>query len=94
LYIAERHDKAVFRIALSEDKKRVVNAERDSHPEAHVRRKMLVMWLLHCGPTRTKAAEIASLSRQTVQRYVAVYRHGRLDGLLSAGAQNQPAMGA
>jgi transposase len=72
---------AVFRIALSEDEQRVVNAERDSHPEAHVRRKMLVVWLLHCGLTRTKTAEIAGLSRASVQRYVAAYRTGGLDGL-------------
>src|SRR5215472_5593609 len=70
-----------FLIALTEDERRVVNAERDSHPEAHVRRKMLVVWLLHCGLTRTKAAQIAGLSRATVQRYVAAYRGGGLDGL-------------
>ena len=52
-----------FLIALTEDERRVVNAERHSHPEAHARRKLLVVWLLHCGLTRTKAAEIAGLSR-------------------------------
>ena len=72
---------ALFRIALTEGEQRVVNAERDSHPGAHIRRKMLVVWLLHCGLTRTKAAEIAGLSRATVQRYVAAYRTGGLDGL-------------
>ena len=50
---------AVFRIALTEDEQCVANAERDAHPEAHARRKMLVAWLPHCGPTRAKAAEIA-----------------------------------
>src|SRR5262249_7133454 len=77
----ESHDMAVFAIALTEDEQRVVNAERDSQPEAHVRRKMLIVWLLHCGLTRAKAAEIAGLSRPTVQRYVATYRTGGLDGL-------------
>ena len=72
---------AAFVIALTEDEQRVVNAERASHPEAHVRRKMLVAWLLHCGLTRQKAAEIAGLSRPTVQRYVAAYRSSGLDGL-------------
>ncbi|QDU21928.1 helix-turn-helix domain-containing protein [Urbifossiella limnaea] len=72
---------AVFRLALTEDEQRVVNAERDSHPDAHVRRKMLVAWLLRCGLTRAKAAEIAGLSRPTVQRYVAAVRTGGLDGL-------------
>jgi transposase len=78
---------AVFRIALTEDEQRVVNAERDTHPEAHVRRKMLVVWLLHCGLTRAKAGEIAGLSRPTVQRYVAAYRTGGLDGLRRWGVR-------
>ena len=78
---------AVFRIVLSEDEQRVVNAERDSHPEAHVRRKMLVVWLLHCGLTRTNVAKIAGLSRPTVQRYVAAFRDGGLDGLRRWGVR-------
>ena len=41
-------DMAVFVIALTEDEQRVVISERDSHPEAHDRRKMLMAWLLHC----------------------------------------------
>ena len=78
---------AVFRITLTEDEQRVANAERDNHPEAHVRRKMLVLWLLHCGLTRAKAAEIAGLSRATVQRYVAAVRTGGLDGLRRWGVR-------
>jgi transposase len=70
-----------FRIALSDDEQAVVNAERDAHPAAHVRRKMLVLWLLHCGLTRVRAAEVAGLGRATVQRYAAAYRDGGLDGL-------------
>jgi transposase len=42
---------------------------------------MLVLWLLHCGLTRDKAAEVAGLGRATVQRYVAAFRDGGLDGL-------------
>lgn len=72
---------AWFPVALTDDEQRIVNAERDSHPESHVRRKMLVVWLLYCGVTREKAATIAGLGRATVQRYVAAYREGGLDGL-------------
>lgn len=72
---------AWFPIAWTDDEQRIVNAERESHPEAHVRRKMLVLWLLHCEVTRAKAAVIAGLGRATVQRYVAAYRDGGLDGL-------------
>src|SRR5262249_12917696 len=78
---------AVFRIALTENERQVVKGERDSHPAADVRRKMLVVWLLYCGLTRTKAAESAGLSRPTVQRYVAAFRHGGLDGLRRWGVR-------
>src|SRR5947209_5640635 len=72
---------ARFPIALTDDEQRIVTAEREAHPEAHVRRKMLVLWLLHCQVTRAQAATIAGLGRATVQRYVAAYRDGGLDGL-------------
>jgi transposase len=70
-----------LRIELSEEQQQIVNAERDAHPHEHVRRKMLVLWLLHHGITREKAATIAGLGRATVQRYVAAFRDGGLDGL-------------
>jgi len=76
---------ARFRIALSDDEQAVVNAERDAHPAAHVRRKMLVLWLLHCGVTRVLVAGIAGVGRATVQRYAAAYRDGGLDGLRQWG---------
>lgn len=66
---------------MTDDEQRIVNAEREFHPQAHVRRKMLVLWLLNCEVTRAKAAVIAGLGRATVQRYVAAYRDGGLDGL-------------
>ena len=72
---------AWLRIELTAEQRLVVDAERDSHPQEHVRRKMLVLWLLHCGLTRAKAAEIAGLGRATVQRYVAAFGAGGLDGL-------------
>src|SRR5260370_37635293 len=78
---------ALLRIALTGEEQGVVNAERHSHPEAQIRRKMLVVWLLHCGLTRTKAAEIAGRSRATVQRYVAGYRDGGLGGLRRWGVR-------
>jgi hypothetical protein len=71
---------AVYRIALTEDEQRVVNAERDSQPEPPIRRKTLVVWLLHCCLTRAKAAEIAGVSSPPVLRDAAAYRNGGLDG--------------
>jgi transposase len=76
---------AWLRVELSEEQQKVVNAERDSHPQEHVRRKMLVLWLLHHDVTREKAGRIAGLGRATVQRYVAAFREGGLDGLRAWG---------
>ena len=72
---------AWFRVQLTEEQQRIVNEERVSHPNLRVREKMLVLWLLHWGATREKAAEIVGVGRATVQRYVAAFRAGGLDGL-------------
>jgi transposase len=48
---------------------------------------MLVLWSLHCGLTRQKAAELAGVGRATVQRYLAAYRDGGLDGLRRWGVK-------
>jgi transposase len=72
---------AWFRVELSEEQQRIVNEERSSHPNQRVREKMLVLWLLHKGFTRQQVAEIVSVGRATVQRYVAAFREGGLDGL-------------
>ncbi len=72
---------AWFRVQLNYEEQRVVNEERASHPHPRVREKMLVLWLLHCGLTHQKAAEVALVRRATVQRYLAAFRDGGLDGL-------------
>jgi transposase len=72
---------AWFRVQLTQEEQRIVNEERTSHPHPRIREKMLVLWLLHCGLTRQKAAEVAGVGRATVQRYLAAFRDGGLDGL-------------
>jgi transposase len=72
---------AWFRVRLTEEQQRVVNEERASHPSLRVREKMWVIWLLHRGATREQAAVFAGVSRSTVQRYVAAFGAGGLDGL-------------
>ena len=72
---------AWLRIRLTEEQQRVVNEERSVHPNPRIREKMLVLWLLHHGVTRQDAAKIVGASRATVQRYVAAFREGGLEGL-------------
>ena len=68
-------------IQLSESEQATVAAERYSHPDLHVRRKMLVLWSVHSGLTGLQAGQIAGVGRATVQRYLAAYRKGGLNGL-------------
>lgn len=72
---------AWFRVELTDEERRIVMDERERHPEPHVRRKMLVLWSLHCGLKREQAAQQAGVGLATVQRYVAAYRDGGLEGL-------------
>jgi transposase len=72
---------AWLRVRLAEEQQRIVNEERSSHPNPRIREKMLVLWLLHNGVKRQDAAKIVGVGRATVQRYVAAFREGGLDGL-------------
>jgi len=68
-------------IQLSESEQTIVASERYSHPVLHVRRKMLVLWSVHAGLTHQQAGTVAGVGRATVQRYLAAYRNGGLEGL-------------
>ena len=79
-----------LRVQLTEEQQRIVDEERSSHPNLRIRERMLVLWLLHNGVTRNKAAEIVGVGRATVQRYVVAFREGGLDGLRRSNL-NRPA---
>ena len=49
---------AWLRVQLTEEEQSIVNEERTSHPNERIRERMLVLWSLHSGVTRQKAAEI------------------------------------
>jgi transposase len=68
-------------LQLSESEQATVAFERYAHADLHVRRKMLVVWSVHSGLTRLQAGKVAGVGRATVQRYLAAYRNGGLDGL-------------
>ena len=72
---------AWLRVRLTEEQQRIVNEERCAHPNPRVREKMLAVWLLHNGVTRENAAKIVGVSRATIQRYVAAFGDGGLEGL-------------
>jgi transposase len=72
---------AWLRVPLTEQQRAVVNAARDAHPDAHVRRKMLALRRLHGGRTRERAAAVTCRGRATVQRHAAAVAAGGRDGL-------------
>ena len=72
-------------ILLSNSEQALVAAERDAHPDPVVRRKMLVLWATHCGVSREQTAALVGHGRATIQRYLAAYRKGGLEGLRQWG---------
>jgi hypothetical protein len=50
--LTRRAQMSWFRVELTEEEQRVVCEERQSHPESPVRRKLMVLWSLHCGLKR------------------------------------------
>jgi transposase len=53
--------------------------DRYHHPDPRVLRKMEVLWLKHHGLTHQDIAELAGVSRSSVQRYLDEYLHGGLE---------------
>lgn len=70
-----------FRPVLSADDRAAVLADRDTHPDPVVRRKLLVLWAVHLGHTRQQAADLASVGIATAKRYLIAYRDGGLEQL-------------
>ena len=51
---------AWLRVQLTDEEQEIVNEERVSHPNERIRERMLVLWLLHKGMTRQKAAVVST----------------------------------
>ena len=81
---------AWLRIESTEHEQRIVQGERDSHPQSCVRRRMWSVWLLHCGAKREQAAKILGVACSTVQRDVQAYRTGGLAALRKSGREYRP----
>src|SRR5437588_3844073 len=58
-----------------------IRHDRYHHPHPRVQQKMEVLWLKSKGFTHEKIAELADVSRRTVQRYLDAYLAGGLEGL-------------
>lgn len=81
---------AWLRIELTEEEQRIVLDERESHTDACVRRRLWVLWLLHCGLKREQAAKIVGVAVSSVGRDVSLYRRGGLEALRKSGRKHPP----
>jgi len=68
-------------LLFSDDDLAMLIKERYEHPDPRVQRRMEVLWLISQGETRTKAGQLAGVTRATADRYVVIFRTQGVDGL-------------
>ena len=69
------------RLTFSEEEQQALHKERFEHPHPRVQQRMEVLWLISQGLVYPLVARLAGVSEATVDRYVAIYRQGGLEGL-------------
>lgn len=69
------------RLSFTDAERQALRRERFDHPHPRVQLRMDVLWFISLGETYSNAARLAGVSEATVDRYVAVYREGGIEGL-------------
>jgi transposase len=64
--------------------------DRYQHPDPRVQERMEILWLKSRNQTHGRIAELANVSRSTVQRTLRIYAAKGLDGIRSFGWKGQP----
>ena len=64
--------------------------DRYGHPDPRVQERMEILWLKSRNQTRGDIADLARVSRSTVQRTLRIYADKGLDGVRSFGWKGQP----
>ena len=73
-----------------EDVVKSVTRERYEHPDPRVQERMEILWLKSREETHERIAELANVSRSTVQRTLRIYAATGLEGIRTFGWQGQP----
>ena len=69
------------KLAFAEADQQTFHEERFEHPHPRVQQRMEALWLISKGLVYSEVARLSCVSEATVDRYVAIYRKGGLDGL-------------
>ena len=67
-----------------------IMGERYRHPDPRVQERMEILWLKSKSETHERIAQVANVSRSTVQRTLRIYAAKGLDGIRSFGWKGQP----
>jgi transposase len=71
----------VGKLTFTDADQQALHKERFEHPHPRVQQRMEALWLISQGLVYSEVARLSGVSEATVDRYVALYRHGGLDGL-------------
>jgi transposase len=67
-----------------------ITGDRYRHPDPRVQERMEILWLKSRNEPHGRIAELANVSRSTVQRTLRIYAAKGLDGVRSFGWKGQP----
>ena len=67
-----------------------ITHDRYRHPDPRVQERMEILWLKCRNEPHRRIAELANVSRSTVQRTLRIYVANGLDGIRSFGWKGQP----
>ena len=73
-----------------EDVVEAITRDRYHHPDPRVQRRMEILWLKSKNQTHGDIADLAHVSRSTVQRTLRIYAAQGLDGIRSFGWKGRP----
>lgn len=76
--------------SFSESVIEAIAGERYRHPDPRVQERMEILWLKSKSETHERIAQLANVSRSTVQRTLRIYAAKGLDGIRSFGWKGQP----
>ena len=78
------------RFDFTDEERNAIAGERFYHPNPRVQRRMEVLWLKQHGETHERIAELAGVSRRTVQRVLDLFAEGRLGAVRQFHEQGRP----
>jgi transposase len=76
--------------SFSDAEVKTIGGERYRHPDPRVQERMEILWLKCKKETHERIAELAGVSRSTVQRTLRIYAEKGLEGVRTFGWKGQP----